>query len=235
MRSLISIAMLASVFGPLAGTAFAADLDYPPPPRAYYEPHPVPPAFVPGPVFYRGPRLYPRPILYPRPYRFYGRRPVVGVYGVPGPYADGGRPFVDGGRPYADGGYDRPYPREPRPYGEPDAGPRGYAHEADVYRHQGEGYGDPRGLDRRSDLDRHDLDRHNLDRHAQGDQRYGHYLSREEIERRADRGHGAEPDRFADRERGGTDRQRDIDHDRYADRARRAISTADRRAPQRVG
>ena len=221
MRSLISVAMLASVFGPLAGAAFAADLDYPPPPPPYYEPHPVPPAFVPGPVppvYYRGPRLYPRPILYPRPYPLYGRPPVVGVYGEP-------RPYVGGGRPFADGGYDRPYPRDPRPYGEPGVNPRpGYAHEAEDYRHRGEAYGDPRGLERRGDLDRHDfdrrdVDRHDLDRHAQGDPRYGHYLSREEIERRADRGHGAEPDRFADRDRGGYDRQRDVDHDRYADRA----------------
>ena len=169
MRSLISVAVLAGVFGPLAGPVFAADLDepLPPPPSPYEEPHPVPPAFVPGPVppvYYRGPRLYPRPVIYPRPYPAYGPPPVVRAYGGPGPYADEG--------------YDRPYPREPRPYGEPGFRP-GPPRQAEIDRRERESFGD--------------------DRRDRGDPRYGHYLSREDIERRAERERGPEPDRYADR------------------------------------
>lgn len=185
MRSLMSAAILASVFGPLATSAFAADLDYaypPPPPPPVYEPRPVPPAFIPErvpPVFYRAPVVYPRPVVrvYPRPYPYYGPRPVVRVYPEPRPYP----------RPYADGGYDRS--GEAHPYVD-----RRYSREAEEYRGR-----ETRGYERNDYREEHE-------------QRYGRYLSHEELDRRAESGHGLD--------RGGYDRD---DHhadrdDRYADR-----------------
>ena len=157
-----------------------------------YPPPPPPPYYEPHPV---PPAFVPGPV----PPVYYRVRPRPIVY--PRPYRVYAPPPVvrvyGEPRPYAEGGYDRLYPpREPRPYAEREVRP-GYAHEAEVYRRERESYGEPRGIDR-------------------GDQRYGHYLSREELDRRAERDRGYDRDRYADRGRGY---ERDDQRDRFAERA----------------
>ena len=157
---------------PVAGTAFAADLDY------NYEQGPPPPPIVrvlpPRPFcgFYR-------PCFPPLRLGFYGPRfarpyPVVAV---PPPYAVGPRPY---GHPEGYGydydreryerserhvsryGYEHPRAEGREPYGEPrrDYGPRDLG-PRERYDRYGEGrpYADPLGHDRRGGYDRYERER----------------------------------------------------------------------------
>lgn len=174
MRTLLPAALLAGLALPLAGAAFAADLDYPnePPAPTLYE-RPLPP-----PVVYPRPVIYPRPVvrLYPRPYPLYYPRPFVRVY--PRPVARlYARPVVRY-EPRPDV-LPSPYPREE--YGRP------YSREAEEYRYRRDDYGRSREDGARP------FPREGYERHERPDfsraapfERDDHYADRRDLPPRGD-------------------------------------------------